>query len=433
MKRPSLTSLSRWTLLALLPLSLSWATLGCGDEAETTVASDRLSDAEPQPSAQPLTLSKENTAIPLRPPLRRGDEYRGDLTLIKTNSSFDTLTNQLGAAVITLQVLDEREATTSPEDPQQNPAPFQAGKRSRDLVAEIDGALTESGNPDWAEYVLVVDLFRLKRNWLVRWDGTNIRQFEEPGEYGLWRDDMRQDLKAIMVGAVNELLGRGKPLKRVVFGVGMERLLASSDGGVNPTDYANFVTLFREVKAELATQAPEVEVSAGLNWDNLVTHVAALYTATGKLEDVKFGEIRAAWRDVAEPLYADADFIALSSEPDPSLYNGNPANLPQSHYALLAEVQGPRPVVWHSIHWPVESKAVKALQDDYLERFLALNGGNDVALVSWKQLIDLPEGAADCNSLVSLGAPPSDCYAGLFSDSVAPTDLSDSYLPAASE
>jgi hypothetical protein len=239
---------------------------------------------------------------------------------------------------------------------------------------------------------------------------------------------MRQDLLAILRGALNEALADGKPVTRVVLGAGMERLLAGPDGAVNPADFANFVDFFVQTRRALKEEFPDIAFSAGLNWDNLITYVAARYTVSGEVADVRFGEVRAVWRDVAAPLYEEADFIALSSEPQPALYGGSPNGLPESQYALLAEVQGELPVVWHSIHWPSDSGATKGLQEIYLERFLALNAGNDVELIAWRRLVDLPEGTAECNGVVNLGGPVSECFGGLFRDSLAPSEVSDLYL-----
>jgi hypothetical protein len=406
--------------------ALVWA--GCGEDGGSAKdASARLSDAEPRPTGAALTLTRENAAVPLRPPLMRGAEYRGDLTLMQDNTSLGEVHEALGSAVVTVQIIDEREASSA-ADAQQNPGRFQATKRLGDLYAETDAVLGANGLDDWPDYTLVFDLFRTSGAWLLRWDGTNISQFDSTGVYGLWRDDMREDILAILRGALNEALADGKPVTRVVLGAGMERLLAGPDGPVNPADFANFVDFFVQTRRALKEEFPDIAFSAGLNWDNLITYVAARYTVSGEVADVRFGEVRAVWRDVAAPLYEEADFIALSSEPQPSLYGGSPNGIPESQYALLAEVQGERSIVWHSIHWPSDSGATKGLQEIYLERFLALNAGNKVDLIAWNRLVDLPEGTAECNGVVNLGGPVSSCFGGLFRDSLAPSEVSDLYL-----
>jgi hypothetical protein len=412
---------------SLLALLLALACGACGGDDGAPDRGDRLSDSVPSPSGQALVLSAENTAVPLRPPLLREDEARGDLTLMQSSSTLDELREKLGTAVVTVQIIDEAQGI-SQGNADTNPAPFQAPKRLRDLYSETEDVLGARGLEDWDDYVLVFDLFRLSGNWLVRWDGTNLTQYGEPGGYGLWRDDMREEIAALIRGALNDALGRGKPVTRAVIGQGMERLLAGPDGGVNPADYANFVAFYQELVAELEEEFPEVQFSAGLNWDNLVTHVAALYTESGDVDDVKFGEVRAVWRDVAAPLYDHSGFVALSSSPEAERYAGDPAQLPSSHYALLAEVQGDKPVVWHSIQWPATNSGQKSAQGEFLTRFLELNGGVDVDLVTWAQLIDQPEGTADCNGVVNLGAPISRCFSGLFRDSLAPVEVSTIYL-----
>lgn len=417
----------RALLAPLLGLVLALACVACGGDEGGGDNSDRLSDAAPAPSGEALALTVENSGVPLRPPLLRENEARGDLTLMQNSNTLDELREKLGTAVVTVQIIDEPEAI-SQGNADVNPAPFQAPKRLRDLYSETDDVLGARGLEDWDDYVLVFDLFRLMGNWLVRWDGTNLNRFGEPGNYGLWRDDMREEITALIRGSLNDALGRGKPVSRVVVGAGMERLLAGPDGGANPADYANFVSFYLELVDALGPEFPELQFSAGLDWDNLVTHVAALYTESGDVNDVSFSDVRAVWRDVAAPLYDNSGFIALSSLPEADRYEGDPAGLPSSHYALLAEVQGDKPVVWHSIQWPATNSGQKSAQGEFLTRFLELNAGVDVDLVSWAQLIDQPEGTADCNGVVNLGAPISRCFSGLFRDSLAPVEVSNLYL-----
>ncbi|MEL6181764.1 MAG: hypothetical protein AAFS10_22585, partial [Myxococcota bacterium] len=185
----------------------------------------------------------------------------------------------------------------------------------------------------------------------------------------------------------------------------------------------NFVSFYGEVREAIKASFPDVKVSAGLQWDRFVGEAALAYASDGTAETLAWSDIRGAWRDLAEPLYAQSDFIALSSEPVPSNYDSDAENIPNSHYALLAEVQGDRPIVWFSLNWPVTSSAAKSNQVKFLERFLTLNAGNTVDLVAWKAAIDLDETA--CRLVESVQGPPTDCNAGLFTSSVAPSALSD--------
>ncbi len=420
----------RFLTLALLGALLAVA--ACGDEGEDAGAqSARLSDAEPLPVGEPLTMTSDIAGLPLGLPTRCiNGACAGDMTLIQNSSSFELVTTRFKTAVVTVPVLDERETLFSnPDSVRDNPAPFQARKRLDDLFDEVDEVLAAKGAEQWDNYVLVFDLFRVSGNWLVRWDGVKINEIDEPGQYGLWRSDMRQEVSDLIFAALDAVT-QDRNITHVVIGDEMERLLLSTRNFPNnPEEFANFVTFYRELRGQIKADFPDIQVSAGINWDRLVTEVAARYTAGGSIEEVKFAEIRRAWQEVAEPLYEEADFLALSSEPDPSLYGGDPDGLPESQYALLAEVQGARPVIWTAINWPINSTAEKSTQGDYLERFLALNAGNDVELISWKIMVDLPE-QGDCALVKGLQGRVQDCFAGFFSNSLAPTDVSDLFIPA---
>ena len=397
-----------WVALLALPLLL----VGCGDDGEggpTGPPSERLSDDEPAPSGDPLALTASSAGVRL---------YWGEPTLFSGSSSYDIYAS-FGHAVVMAQIIDERDAlTTSPMNVQMNPAPYQAKARVRDLFDEVDDVLASSGGADWSNYVLVIDLFRSSGEWLVRWDGVGIDNYTGAGQYGYWRDDMREESLEIILETVAEASATSHNVSHVVIGDGMERLLL-----LNPYDYANFVSFYAEARAALKASFPNIKVSAGIHWDRFIGEAALAYAEDGTADTLEWGDVRAAWRDLAEPLYAESDFIALSSEPDPDLYDGRAENLPESHYALLAEVQGARPVVWHTINWPVTSGAAKSNQLDFLERFLALNAGNTVEVVGWKGAVDLDSTA--CAQLEAVEGPRTDCNAGIFSDSFAPTVLSD--------
>jgi hypothetical protein len=408
--------------------------LGCGEDTGTPTSDEtsaRLSDAEPLPQGDPLVMTKEKAGLPLSPPIRRGaSEYRGDLTLISSNSGFDLVTTRFDNAVITVQMLDEKEARfSSPDQVRDNPAAFQPRKRVGDLFDEIDQVLGDANVDQWTNYTLVFDLFRVAENWLVRWDGVKIDEISDPGQYGLWRDDMRRELTDLVFAVLDDVTA-DRNVTHVVIGDDMERLLLGKRNFPNnPEEFANFVSFYKELRAAIKADFPDIKISAGMNWDRLVTDVAALYTTSGNVEDVRFGEIRRVWQDIAEPLYSGEDFLALSSEPDPSYYEGDPAGLPESQYALLAEVQGERPVVWYGINWPINSSAEKRTQKDYLERFLELNAGNEIDLITWRIMIDLPE-QGDCALVTGLSGRSQRCFAGFFSNSAAPTSVSDLYIPA---
>lgn len=404
-------------LLSIITLALlAVSAVGCGEEEE---ASPDAGDATiPMPSGAPLTLSPENAGV--------GVTF-GDMGLLTGHSSFELVDAAFTTAVLPIPILDEKKALEfTPENIRSQPAPVQSKKRTEELLDEIDDAIeADADAEDFGAYVLVIDVFRVNGSWPVRWDGVGVRETDGPGAYDFSRDDMRDEEKDIILKAVAEAHER-KPLKRVVVGAAIERLQL-----VNPEDFGNFVSFYEEVYDAIKAQWPELEVSPGLNWDRFITDVAALYTPGGTVEEVTFAQIRAAWREIAEPLFAKADFLGLQAEPNPDYYSGTPENLPVSQYALLAEVQGSRPVVWYAVNWPVTSAAEKVTQRDYLRKFLEYNAGNDVELIAWKGIRDL--GPDACPRIVELGGPTSDCFAGIFTESLAGNRLSDEIEAAVEE
>lgn len=398
-----------WRLLLPATLGLVLFAAACGEDVKPDPAA--AAAVAPMPTGDPLTLDADNAAVGV---------HFGDLPLMTGHSSHEFVASAFDTAVLHVQVIDERKAWEfNPDDIKENPATVQAKKRTEELLDEIDDAIEADSLEDFGRYVMVIDVFRVAGNWPVRWDGVKIRDFEEPGAYGFDREDMRDEELRIIVDAVAEAAER-KNLTHVVVGAAIERLQL-----VNPDDFANFVSFYGEVYDALKERWPDLAVSPGLNWDRFQRQIAALYTPGGTEAEVNFSHIRAAWMEYGETLFAKADFLGLEAEPDAASFGSDPAMLPDSQYALLAEIQEDRPVVWYSVNWPVTSGAEKVTQRDFLRRFLDLNAGNDVDIVAWKAIRDY--GPDDCPRTTELGGPRADCSAGIFSDSLAKNKLSDEF------
>lgn len=408
--------MSTRTIIVLLTAILALGVASCGDtdSGPTATPDDRVSDAEPMTSGDPLTLGVDNVAIPFN---HRDMEFASTI-----GPSFD-LISAYDRAVVKVQIIDEREALNSPPSSiRANPAPVQAKRRLATLLDEIDDGLATGGGEDWGQYTVIFDLLRLNGSWLVRWDGVGLDSRTDPGNFGLWRDDMRNDEAEIIMDALTEAVGR-KPVTHVVIGHEMERLILA-----NPEDFANFLTFFEMMRDQIHAQWPEIKVAPGLGWDRLLAEVVPMFEGAEDGDtDHHFSAMRRMWQYVGQPLYANADFIALTAEPNPELFGGDPDKVPDWQYALLAEVQGDKPIVWTSVNWPVTSGNEKARQRDFLERFLVLNAGNNVEILAWKAMIDLVPNVCD-GIVTNLGMERTECYAGMLSSSVAPTKLSDEFL-----
>ena len=90
----------------------------CGEDATEQMAAEdnRLSNAEPVLSGDPLTFTADNTYVPLALPVPRGgSDYRSDLALLPQDDTFAALTTAFGGVVVTLPVLDETDARFDPD------------------------------------------------------------------------------------------------------------------------------------------------------------------------------------------------------------------------------------------------------------------------------------------------------------------------------
>ena len=205
-------------------------------------------------------------------------------------------------------------------------------------------------------------------------------------------------------------------LAYVTVGLDMNRYyhLRTDDGRDSRDDYANFVTLYREVYDALKAARPELKVGPGLSWEFLVTVTAPEIAETlGEgLADDSIEAFYRAWQRTVQPLLevraegparATADFVAFSMMPDPTAppFNDEPAPSDpasiatiEKYYArlnLAAQTSaGPIPVVLPVVDWRNDSAGAAIKKTSFLTTLKRAVSHVDIAWVAWRRLSSLP-------------------------------------------
>jgi len=344
--------------------------------------------------------------------------------------SYDELTQDFGEYVY--YGIRQSEPQRSPGDFINQPGQGDLSRRALDLNSELDAALMRVDLTGLEQRSVVVDFFRTRGDWYVRWDGLLTAENRMgKGAYGLGREDMYNDL-------LDELgkVARNLEPSYFIVGDGMERLLAGDGGseGISPGEWANFVSFYRDAYDTIKEASPNTRVGVGINWDRFATDVVRYYVPEG---DIGAEEIDVAFTNALLPLLSKeaerngavrrvvtADIIALSSyaaEDDPAA---------KGYYQFLRRLPAlyglEQPVVFYSIGSPVDSRAGEPLQGQYIEAFADWVGGVDVEAIFWERMIDIDGSnaaggmvAPPCGTLVSsegraFELPLSRCFDGLF-------------------
>ncbi len=262
------------------------------------------------------------------------------------------------------------------------PALGDLDRRAADLNSELDEALMIAGRNGFDRRSVVVDLFRTRRDWYVRWDGLLTEQENRTGEgeYGLGRERMCNDLLARF-----EAVARDTQPVYFIIGDEAERLLATDNGdGLSPAEWANFVIFFEEAATRIKAVSPDTKVGAGINWDRFATRVAAEYTEG----EPGNAEIDQAFTDAILPLMASSDIIALKSRIAPG-----EEDVPKSRYQYLRRLRAlynvRKPVVFYGLSRPISTASGEVAQRNHVDEFSDWVGGVDVEAVFWERWINI--------------------------------------------
>ena len=374
---------------------------GCGDDNDNQ--GPIIDDYDP------IELTNQNRGVPLG---------FGDLALAEQigPSRLAEISDNFKVGVLTFQLFDQLAYRLDTQ-------PLNEARKDAKIEERVENLMDELGsNPLVDEYMFVIDLFLLDQSYLVVWDGKTQRG---PEDFGFWRMDYRQSIIEQLTG-----IAATYTPSRMVIGADINRFW-SIDAG----DYGNFVTLYRELYFAIKDVSPHTRVAPGIDWPYLVYNQAPTFAGT---EEEK---IENAYGLLVEPLmgFSDgdvyigtADFLGLSAVPDPSLFQDNVSNIPETFFHYLRGLPDELAIIYYKINWPITSEVYRNKQNEWLEKVLEYNGGVNVELMSWASLADLSDGT--CNSMTlgvdarPTGAPRFVCFAGLWSVSGAQKDVYQQFI-----
>lgn len=375
-------------IFALLLVLVSW---GCGDDAD-----DSAVDLYPELSeAQPLDLSTVDFGVGIEPGSARGislyrPEFYGDVTATFPNAMVRVQTYDEAA-----QTVGEYRVMTPPNDLDEyrGPGDFRepnvaAGRfeaRVGDVINETEIAAMESSTSNFETHSIILETWRLKRDWHVRWDGTFSGEGNNVGKgnYGFFRPDYRDSL----LDQIESVAATHQP-RYFIVGTELERLFRSDDGpGIAPGEYANFILFYREAAARIKAASPDTQVGSGVNWDRFATRVAPAY---GNPETMSQDEIldRAFTRFML-PLIESGDIVALKTYRGP--VDGEDDD-PTAYYQFLRRIPDlyeiDAPIVFYDVGAPVDSSVEYSLQLTMMNEFVEWNAGVPVEFVAWRNALN---------------------------------------------
>jgi len=390
--------------------------VGCGDDAEPISEPDRY-----PPLATPAPFEWANVDVGVG--IRSGEamgiaSFRPDV--------LPKITETFPHAVYRLQTYDQ----VAPEVGEylaypppmsvtaRGPIEFRSGNvragRLSARASDMREELSEFG-ANFGEVSVVVDFWRLRQDWYVRWDG----QLEEAsnntgrGPYGFYRQDFFNSL----LDEIESVATEQQPVYMVI-GTEMERLLRTREGnGVAPSEFANFMGFFQSAVTRIKRASPNTKVGFGINWTTFVERVAPQY---GSDNGDTLRALDVAFELTLLPLLEKSDFVALSVYGTPS-QDG-------SGYQFLRRLEDlyglNLPIVVYEFGSPVNSVVDYLQQKNFVETFESWMAGLPVEFVAWKTMTNL-DGSDTANQVPTgrcetfrsaqrgLEMPVSGCYDGL--------------------
>lgn len=430
-------------LVALVALTVL-TPLACGETEEL-----EFKTVEPAPDpTTPFSYDRGTRGVGYFP---------GDAELLAPRAS--ELTGDVSTIVLRSQLLDEltvsRGGTVSESR-------FDAHVQTlADEVSMLGG---------FDETVVVLDLMRLSDGqatgalepYLVSWDGNDRPE----DRYGFWREDYRQHV----LDQVRAVAETQQPATMVI-GAEMERYLSMAGGD---TDYANFVTLYREAYDVVKAVSPSTRVGAGIDWVRFQLDIVPNETLTGEeipsavdvdrattqipcdsvtgtdeearlvrractqkaferyieplLRNLEPNQPTAADGAVVEAAYrSTADVLALAAIGRQGDFGNDPSTIDDDFFGALRSWSVDYPVVWYEVNWRISGAVGADTQDRWLQTLLGAQTGVSVDLVAWAAVKDLL--MSECGKLTNdLFAPQTVCFQGLWSDSLAPKAVFDTFV-----
>lgn len=299
--------------------------------------------------------------------------------------------------------------------------------RAADFYDEIDSATAQAGGEGFSSRTVVLDLWRLRRDWWVRWDGNlqDEANIKGKGPYGLNREAMYDDL----LDQIEAVAQAQKP-RYFIVGDEMDLLLAGDQGdGLSLAEFSNFLQFYEEAVARIKAQSPSTEVGAGINWDRFVENIAPVYVLGDETQNLEI--LDRAFQAVVLPLAEIGDIVALKSyrqgDDESITFPVGDLTVADS-YQFLRRIEElyefDKPLVFYSIGAPVNTPVGYLRQRNYLESFVEWTAGLDPALVAWRMMLNFAgtdtasqEIAERCEAFTTserdFGLPITACYDGL--------------------
>lgn len=324
------------------------------------------------------------------------------------------------------------EAVRGPTDfPIRSPA-ARLSNRGADLSLELEKALEIANATGFDDRSFVVDFWRTRGDWLIRWDGNlnSGSNIEGKGTYGFDREDMVIDLISQFVDLANQQ----QPTWLVV-GDSMDRFLAAAgyEDGLGPEQFQYFLEFFQQVVPAVHAVSPETKVVAGFHWENVAGPLAAAYHGVDEaaLTEELLDEV---FEVILLPFAEAGDGIGLR-------IRAVRGEMEDWKYQFLRRLDGlynqSIPVVIYSVSTPIQSQAEYPQQRLFLERFSEVMAGVNPEVVAWERFTNIDgvdtgdqsvvgRCAALSNPNTRLQMPQERCYDGLltlFQDKPAFTAL----------
>ena len=342
-----------------------------------------------------------------------------DQDYVVLSAAKDRVEEAFGTLVINVPLVDKRTGEECLSgDRAQNALPASTVPRILDQVSQRGLSLDR--------VVVQVELFKPQR------DDFHRLCLDESGasKPSYYLSEMREDV----ITAFKEL-AQVNDIDAIVVGLELNAYLSLSEmSGFNRSlDYANLISLYREIYKTVKNQNNQIEVGPSVSWPSLKLDEIPRVAAEFELEEDDLLTLEIALRRTVWPLLwdgnqASANFvgIALHARTAETPYLGNPApeeqasvsnfyrELPQ--LASHPELDSPLPIAFTSIDWSTINNASGGSKTDYLIGLKAALSHVTPSWVAWRRLSNIPEDPPEtspCRSVVNLGYGKDFCFAGL--------------------
>ena len=366
--------------------ALTLGAIGCGESADD----DKDDDNGEQTELEPLALTSDKLGVGF---------HHGEAGILEGNDLVDATTSTFSTAFVDVQVYDEHtwkfgewEYYPPPNEMRKDyrtqsvfrddPTNGKFAARAADLIEEVRGVFGDDG---FGRVGVILDFWRSRGDWYVRWDGQldDEANYIGEGAYGFYRDEMAEDV----VSQLRTVASEQKP-EYLVVGDGMGRLLArEGKPGLATDEFANFRRFYARAVSEVKKVSSSTRLGVGFDWDHFVRYVAPKYGPVDKGEIPEEETLERAFRAVLLPFARSGGMLALKS------YRSDDGEA--GYYEFLATLDErfedfeDVEIVWYSIGSPVESSTTYTPQKNYFEAFVEWNAGVDPAVVAWRTLLNI--------------------------------------------